>query len=129
MNKDISIIIVDDNEPIRIVIRRILENEGYKHFAEAEDGISAYEILKTQKIDLIISDWNMLGMTGIELLMKVRAHEDQDIARTPFIMVSVEGLNVSMDKAFKNGANDFISKPFTGQELIASISRVMEWAP
>ncbi|MGV8056934.1 MAG: response regulator [Smithellaceae bacterium] len=123
MNKDISIMIVDDNEPIRIVIRRILESEGYKHFVETEDGIAAFDILKTQKIDLIISDWNMAGITGIELLQKVRA--DQEIAKTPFIMVSVEGQNVSVDMALQNGANDFVSKPFTKHQIIASVSRVM----
>ncbi len=123
MNKDISIMIVDDNEPIRLVIRAILKNEGYKHFDEAEDGVSALKILKSKKIDLIISDWNMLGITGIELLLKVRA--DQEIAQTPFIIVSVEGGDVSMDRAFKSGANDFVSKPFTRSELIASVNRVM----
>lgn len=126
MNKNISILIVDDNEPIRTIIRRILENEGYVHFIEAEDGISAYRILKSQKIDLIISDWNMLGMTGIELLTMIR--EDREMARTPFIMVSVEGLNISINRAFKSGASDFISKPFTSKELIESINRVMEQA-
>lgn len=123
MNEETTIMIVDDNEPMRMLIRNILSKEGYKHFVEADDGISAYKRLKTQKIDLIISDWNMLGMTGIELLTKVRA--DQEIAQTPFIMVSVEGLNISMDQAFKSGANDFVSKPFTVHDLTASVARVM----
>ncbi len=123
MNKDISIMIVDDNEPIRLVIRTMLKNEGYKHFDEAKDGVSAFRILKSKKIDLIISDWNMREITGIELLLKVRA--DEEIAQTPFIMVSVEGRDVSMDRAFKSGANDFVSKPFTRNELIASVKRVM----
>ena len=115
--------IVDDNEPIRLVIRAILEKDGYKHFVEAADGVSAFKILKSKKIDLIISDWNMLGISGIELLLQVRS--DQEIAQTPFIMVSVEGGDVSMDRAFKSGANDFISKPFTRNDLIASVNRVM----
>ena len=123
MNKDISILLVDDNEPIRFVIRAILEHEGYKHVVEAADGASAFKILKSKKIDLLISDWNMPGISGIELLLKVRS--DQEIAQTPFIMVSVEGRDVSMDRAFKSGANDFVSKPFTRTELIASVNRVM----
>ncbi len=124
MNKDISIMIVDDSKPIRLVIRAILENEGYKTFDEAEDGVAALGILKSKKIDLIISDWNMKGITGIELLLKVRA--DQETAQTPFIMVSVEGGDVSIDRAFKSGANDFVSKPFTRNQLIASVNRVMK---
>ncbi len=123
MNKDISIMIVDDSKPIRLVIRAILEKEGYENFDEAEDGVSALGILKSKKIDLIISDWNMKGITGIELLLKVR--ENQETAQTPFIMVSVEGGDVSMDQAFKSGANDFISKPFTRNDLVASVNRVM----
>lgn len=124
MNKDISIMIVDDNEPMRLVIKAMLEEEGYKNFVEAEDGVSAFMILQNQKTDLIISDWNMLEMTGIELLKKVRA--DKEIAPTPFILVSGEGLDISKDQAYKCGANDFIAKPFRQDELITSITRVME---
>jgi two-component system, chemotaxis family, chemotaxis protein CheY len=124
MNEDITVMIVDDSEPIRILIRNILKKEGYKHFVEANDGTSAYTILKSQKIDLIISDWMMPGMTGIELLIKVRA--DQEIAQTPFIMESVESLDTSMDQALKSGANDFISKPFRIDDLIASVTRVLK---
>jgi two-component system, chemotaxis family, chemotaxis protein CheY len=124
MNEGTTIMIVDDNEAMRILIRQMLETEGYQHFVEVEDGVSAYEILKTQKIDLVLSDWNMAGMTGIELLSKIRG--DRDIAQTPFIMLSVEGLDVSMDQAFKSGANDFVSKPFLVNELTDSVSRVMK---
>lgn len=116
--------IVDDNEPMRLVIKAMLEEEGYKNFVEAEDGVSAFMILKNQKTDLIISDWNMLEMTGIELLKKVRA--DKEIAPTPFIIVSGEGLDSSKDQACKYGANAFITKPFRQDELIISITRVME---
>jgi len=123
MNEETTIMIVDDNEPIRILVRHILEREGYRHFVEAGDGLSAYKVLKTHEIDLVISDWNMQGMTGIELLTKIRA--DQDIAQTPFIMLSVESLEVSIDQAIKNGANDFISKPFTIGELTSSVASVM----
>ena len=123
--RDVSaIMIVDDNEPMRILIRNILESEGYKNVVEAEDGVSACEILKEKKIDLIISDWNMPGMTGLELLTKVRSN--QGIAQIPFIMVSVEGLNITKDQAFKSGANDFISKPFTVDELVLSINRLIK---
>jgi two-component system, chemotaxis family, chemotaxis protein CheY len=123
--RDVSaIMIVDDNEPMRILIRNILENEGYKNVFEAEDGVSACEILKEHKIDLIISDWKMPGMTGLELLTKVRSN--QPIAQIPFIMVSVEGLDVTVDQAFKNGANDFVSKPFTVDDLVLSVNRLIK---
>ncbi len=123
MNEGYTVMIVDDCEIMRILTRHILEEEGFRDIVELEDGCSALKILKAQKIDLVISDWNMVGMTGIELLTEIRA--DQNIAKTPFIMLSVESLDVSMDEAFKRGANDFVSKPFTHSELAASIARVI----
>ncbi|PKN08979.1 MAG: response regulator [Deltaproteobacteria bacterium HGW-Deltaproteobacteria-7] len=123
MNEETTILIVDDSELIRMLVQNILEQEGYKHFIVAKDGVSAYKILKAQKIDLIISDWNMLGMTGIELLIKVRA--DQEISQIPFIMLSVETLDITIDQAFKSGANDFITKPFNVKDLTDSVARVM----
>jgi two-component system, chemotaxis family, chemotaxis protein CheY len=123
MKENIKILIVDDNEPIRTVIKHILESEGYKDFVEATDGYAALKILKSQKVDLIFSDWNMLGMTGIELLKKVR--EDDSIGRTPFIMLSVEGGAVSIDTAMKCGASDFISKPFTKSILVQTLEKVI----
>ena len=114
--KNITILIVDDNEPLRTVIKHMLESHGYMDFVEADDGSSAFTILKSRKIDLVFADWNMLGMTGIELLKKVR--EDSTIGKTPFIMVSVECGAVSIDAALKYGASDFISKPFTSKILI-----------
>lgn len=121
--KNITILIVDDNELMRNLIRHMLESQGYMDFVEAVDGSSAFTILKSQKIDLVFADWNMLGMTGIELLKKVR--EDSTIGKTPFIMVSVEGGAVSIDEALKYGVSDFISKPFTSKILIETLEKVM----
>jgi two-component system, chemotaxis family, chemotaxis protein CheY len=126
MKKNIKILIVDDNDLMRNIIKRILECEGYKTFAEASDGSSAFNVLKSQKVDLIFSDWNMLGMTGIELLKKVR--EDDSIGKTPFIMLSVEGGAVSIDKAIKYGASAFMTKPFTKKSLIQTLEKVMRTA-
>ena len=121
--KNITILIVDDNEPMRTMIRHMLESHGYVDLVEADDGSSAFTILKSRKIDLVFADWNMLGMTGIELLKKVR--EDSTIGKTPFIMVSVEGGAVSIDEALKYGVSDFISKPFTSKILIETLEKVM----
>jgi two-component system chemotaxis response regulator CheY len=120
------ILIVDDNEPMRTVIRHMLEHAGYRNIIEADDGSSAFTIAKAQKIDLIISDWNMLGMTGIELLKKVR--EDDEIRSTPFLMLTVEALNVSRDVAFAQGVSDFLTKPFTKKNLLEKIEKLLEYA-
>lgn len=82
MRRNALILIVDDNEPMRTVIQHIPEHAGYHNIIEADDGSSAFPIAKAQKVDLIISDWNMLGMTGIEFLKKVR--EDDEIPQHLF---------------------------------------------
>jgi PleD family two-component response regulator len=124
MNKDISILIADDNEMMSSLIRIMLEKNGFKNIIEVHDGTSAFNTIKAQKIDLIIADWHMDGISGIELLQKVRA--DGEIGSTPFIIVSVEGLDVSIDAAFKHGVSDFISKPFKREYLLEKITKVME---
>ena len=124
MNKDISILIADDNEMMSNLIRLMLEKNGFKNIIEVHDGTSAFNTIKAQKIDLIIADWHMDGISGIELLKKVRA--DGKIGSTPFIIVSVEGLDVSIDTAFKHGVSDFISKPFRMEVLLEKITKVME---
>jgi two-component system chemotaxis response regulator CheY len=121
------ILIVDDNEPMRTVIRHILEHAGYQNIIEADDGASAFTIAKTQRVDLIISDWNMLGVTGIELLKKVR--EDDRIGLTHFLMLTVEGLDVSRDVAFAHGVSDFLTKPFTSKGLLEKIEKLLESTP
>jgi len=127
MNKDISILIVDDNETIRMVMRRMLEKNGCKNIHETCDGQSAFKLVKSRKIDLIIADWNMEGMTGLELLKKVR--QDNDISKTPFIIVSVEGLDVSVNTAFQCDVSDFLSKPFTVEAFLGSIEKTMQMSP
>jgi two-component system chemotaxis response regulator CheY len=120
MAENLTILIVDDSEAMRTMIKHMLESAGYLNIIEADDGYSALKILKTQQVDLIFSDWNMYGMTGIELLKKVR--EDSNI---PFIMLSVEGGAVSVNKAIEYGANDFISKPFKKDVLIGTVEKVL----
>lgn len=123
MNKDIIILIVDDNSIMRTIISDILEHAGYKKLIVESDGSRAFQIVKSRKIDLIISDWQMLGMTGIDLLKHVR--EDSQVGGTPFIMVTVEGTKESKKKADDFGVNGFISKPFHGDDLLREVTKVM----
>jgi two-component system chemotaxis response regulator CheY len=127
MKRDEAILIVDDNEPMRTVIRHALENAGYQNICEADDGSSAFAIVKTQKIDLIISDWNMLGVSGIDLVMNVR--KDDEVHATPFLMLTVEALEVSRDVAFEQGVSDFLTKPFTIKRLLDKIERLLGHVP
>ena len=124
MDKDIKILIVDDFATMRKVVRNLLKQSGYENIIEAEDGVTAMRVLKTQKIDFVISDWNMPNMSGIELLKAVRA--DEDISKTPFLMVTAEALQDNVVAAVKAGVSNYIVKPFTAEILNEKIQKIME---
>ncbi len=127
MGKDVKILVVDDDAPMRTIIRYILEHTGYHNVIEAHNGLSAFEVLKSQKIDFIISDWNMPGMTGLELLRKVR--EDSAVGQTPFLMLTVEKFAESMDTAAQNGVSGYMVKPFTAKVLIEKMEKIIGKVP
>jgi len=122
--KNIKVLIVDDFATMRKVVRNLLKQVGYADIVEAEDGVMALKALKSQKIDFIISDWNMPNMTGLELLKAVRA--DAELANTPFLMVTAEALQDNVVAAVKAGVNNYIVKPFTAEVLNEKIKKIME---
>ncbi len=122
--KNIKVLIVDDFATMRKVVRNLLKQVGYEDIVEAEDGVMALKALKSQKIDVIVSDWNMPNMTGLELLKAVRA--DADLAKTPFLMVTAEALQDNVVAAVKAGVNNYIVKPFTAEVLNEKIKKIME---
>jgi two-component system chemotaxis response regulator CheY len=124
MDKNIKILVVDDFATMRKVIRNLLKQVGYENIAEAEDGVLALRVLKSQKVDLLISDWNMPNMTGLELLKAVRA--DEDLKTTPFLMVTAEALQDNVIAAVKAGVSNYIVKPFTAEVLNEKITKILE---
>jgi two-component system chemotaxis response regulator CheY len=124
MDLQIKILVVDDFATMRKVIRNLLKQVGYENIVEAEDGVTALRTLKSQKIDLIISDWNMPNMTGLELLKAVRA--DEEIKTTPFLMVTAEALQDNVITAVKAGVSNYIVKPFTAEVLNEKIKKIIE---
>jgi len=122
--KKIKILVVDDFGTMRKVIRNLLKQSGYENVTEAEDGVVALNILKTRKVDFVISDWNMPNMTGIELLRSVRA--DAELSKTPFLMVTAESLKENVVEAVKAGVSDYIVKPFTHEVLGEKIDKIMK---
>ncbi len=124
MDKNIKILVVDDFATMRKVIRNLLKQVGYENIMEAEDGVLALRVLKSQKIDLVISDWNMPNMTGLELLKAVRA--DEDLKTTPFLMVTAEALQDNVIAAVKAGVSNYIVKPFTAEVLNEKITKILE---
>jgi two-component system chemotaxis response regulator CheY len=119
-----SILIVDDFSTMRKIVKNILKQLGYENILEAEDGASALEVLKREKIQFIISDWNMPQMSGIELLKTVRATEAwKDL---PFLMVTAEGQKENVIEAVKNKVNNYILKPFSPETLMEKINKIFE---
>lgn len=119
-----NILIVDDFATMRKIIRNILRQKGFTNIVEADDGTTALSILRKEKIDLIISDWNMPQMPGIELLKTVRTTPEwKDI---PFLMVTAEGQKENVLEAVKNRVNNYIVKPFTPETLLEKINKIFE---
>ena len=119
-----NILIVDDFATMRRMVRNILKQLGYNHVFEADDGTSAVEILKKEKIQFIISDWNMPQMSGIDLLKTVRSTEEWK--SLPFLMVTAEGQKENVLEAVKYKVSNYIVKPFTPEVLMEKINKIFE---
>ncbi|OGQ99803.1 MAG: histidine kinase [Deltaproteobacteria bacterium RIFOXYD12_FULL_55_16] len=119
---NMKILVVDDFATMRRIIRNILTQLGFKNIIEADDGTTALNVLKSEKIGLIISDWNMPKMTGLDLLKAVRT--DQSIASTPFIMVTAEAQQDNIILAVKAKVSQYIVKPFTAETLAEKLNKI-----
>lgn len=123
-NKEMRILVVDDFSTMRRIIKNILRQLGFNNIIEADDGSTAWETLNKDKIDFIISDWNMPNMSGLELLKAVRA--DDDIKALPFLMVTAEALKDNVVAAVKAGVSNYIVKPFTAEVLNEKIEKIVK---
>lgn len=119
-----KILIVDDFSTMRRIIKNILKQLGYTDISEAENGVAALEILKSENIDLIISDWNMPQMSGIEFLKAVRASDTWK--DKPFLMVTAEGKKEQVLEAVKHRVTNYIVKPFTAETLLEKLNKSLE---
>lgn len=124
INKDIKILVVDDFATMRKVIKNLLKNAGYNNIVEAEDGADALRVLKSAKVEFIISDWNMPNMNGLEFLKAVRA--DNEFSDLPFLMVTAEALQDNVVMAVKAGVSNYIVKPFTAEILGEKIEKTLK---
>ncbi|MDH3392370.1 MAG: chemotaxis response regulator CheY [Desulfobulbaceae bacterium] len=119
---NMKVLVVDDFATMRRIVKNILVQLGFKNIIEADDGTSALEILQKEKVDLIISDWNMPKMTGLDLLKTVRA--DANLAATPFIMVTAEAQQDNIIAAVKAKVSQYIVKPFTADTLSEKMDKI-----
>jgi two-component system chemotaxis response regulator CheY len=121
--KDLTVLVVDDFVTMRRIVRKILRDLDFENIIEAEDGSAALDILKTTKVDLIVSDWNMPRMTGLELLKQVRS--DQAFKDTPFLMVTAEAQKENIVEAVKARVSNYIVKPFTAATLEEKLAKIV----
>ena len=111
MDGNLRILVVDDFKTMRRILRNVLKEIGFTKIVEADDGTTALDVLKKGEIHLIISDWNMPKMTGLDLLKAVRA--DGSLKDIPFVMVTAEAQKDSVIQAVQAGVSNYIVKPFT----------------
>ena len=119
-----KILVVDDSSTMRRIIKNTLQRLGYEDILEAEHCVQAWEILdSTQNVQVLITDWNMPEMNGLELVKKVRS--DERYKDIPIIMVTTEGGKAEVITALKAGVNNYIVKPFTPQVLKEKLEVVL----
>lgn len=123
VDKNLPILIIDDYKTMLRIIRNLLKQLSFNNIDEATDGSMALAKMKDKKYGLVISDWNMQPMTGLELLREVRA--DGDLKDTPFIMVTAESKTENVIAAKEAGVNNYIVKPFNAETLKAKIQSVL----
>ncbi|MCK3850793.1 response regulator [Pseudomonas sp. W2Jun17] len=124
MDKNMKILIVDDFSTMRRIIKNLLRDLGFTNTVEADDGITAIPILNSGSIDFLVTDWNMPGMTGIDLLRHVRA--DEKLRSLPVLMVTAEAKREQIIEAAQAGVNGYVVKPFTAQALKEKIEKIFE---
>lgn len=119
---NMRVLIVDDFATMRRIVRNILRQIGLQNVVEADDGTTAWDVINREKIDFIVSDWNMPKMTGIELLRKVRGSEQY--ADIPFLMVTAEAQQENIIEAAQAKVSNYIVKPFTADTMKQKIDKI-----
>jgi len=122
MDLDMEVLVVDDFATMRRILKNILKQIGFTKISEADDGKSALNMLKKQKFDLLLCDWNMPGMSGLELLNEVRS--DNELKDTPFVMVTAEAQKDNILAAVQAGVSNYVVKPFTAETISEKLEKV-----
>ncbi|MCX7143859.1 MAG: response regulator [Proteobacteria bacterium] len=125
--KNTIFLVVDDFESMRKVTAAQLRTHGVEKVLLAADGSEALRILKKQRVDIVLSDWNMPVMTGLELLKAVRANEE--LRGLPFVMITAEAERERVAEAIANGVSDLLVKPYTSDRLLTRIEKAMQRKP
>ena len=123
MSKDMKFLVVDDFSTMRRIIKNLLNDLGYQNVTEADDGKTALPILQQGGIDFLITDWNMPGMPGLDLLKAVRA--DAKLAKMPVLMLTAEAKREQIIEAAQAGVSGYVIKPFTAETLKEKLDKIL----
>ena len=123
MSKSLRFLVVDDFSTMRRIVKNLLNDLGYANVTEADDGKTALPMLQAGGIDFLVTDWNMPGMPGLELLKAVRA--DPKLAKMPVLMLTAEAKREQIIEAAQAGVNGYVIKPFTAITLKEKIDKIL----
>jgi two-component system, chemotaxis family, chemotaxis protein CheY len=124
IDSKMKVLVVDDFSTMRKIVRIVLKQIGFEQIMEADDGTTGLPIIKKEEIGLVVTDWNMPQMTGLELLKKIR--NDDKIKNTPVLMVTAEGLKENIIEAVKAGVDNYVVKPFTADTIQEKIEQIFK---
>jgi two-component system, chemotaxis family, chemotaxis protein CheY len=116
-------LVVDDFSTMRRIIKNLLHDLGYPNVTEADDGKTALPMLQAGGIDFLISDWNMPGMSGLDLIKAVRS--DAKLAKMPVLMLTAEAKREQIIEAAQAGVNGYVIKPFTAETLKEKLDKIL----
>lgn len=123
MSKDMKFLVVDDFSTMRRIVKNLLHDLGYPNVTEADDGKTALPMLQAGGFDFLISDWNMPGMSGLDLIKAVRS--DAKLAKLPVLMLTAEAKREQIIEAAQAGVNGYVIKPFTAETLKEKLDKIL----
>ncbi len=124
LDKSMKILVVDDFSTMRRIIKNLLKDLGFTNIQEADDGSTALPMLQQSEFDFVVTDWNMPGMQGIDLLRAIRA--DDSLKHLPVLMVTAEAKKEQIVAAAQAGVNGYVVKPFTAATLKEKLDKIFE---
>jgi len=124
LDKNMKVLVVDDFSTMRRIVKNLLRDLGFTNISEADDGSTALPMLQGGDFDFVVTDWNMPGMQGIDLLKAIRA--DASLSHIPVLMVTAEAKKEQIVMAAQAGVNGYIVKPFTAATLKTKLDKIFE---
>jgi two-component system, chemotaxis family, chemotaxis protein CheY len=123
MSSKLKFLVVDDFSTMRRIVKNLLQELGYDDITEADDGNTALPLLKGGSFDILITDWNMPGMPGLDLLKAVRA--DEKLSKMPVLMLTAEAKREQIIEAAQAGVSGYVIKPFTAVTLKEKLDKIL----